>query len=45
MILGAVISLVGVGLFAAAATQPSTSYHTFAALFHFDGRRRRESRT
>ena len=33
MILGAAISLVGVGLFAGAATQPSTSYHTFAFYF------------
>ena len=33
MILGAMISLVGVGLFAAAATKPGTSYHTFAFYF------------
>jgi MFS transporter, ACS family, D-galactonate transporter len=33
MILGAVVSLVGVALFAAAATKPATSYHTFAFYF------------
>jgi ACS family D-galactonate transporter-like MFS transporter len=33
MVVGAVISLVGVGLFAAAATKPATSYHTFALYF------------
>jgi ACS family D-galactonate transporter-like MFS transporter len=33
MIVGAVISLVGVGLFAAAATAPHTGYHTFALYF------------
>ena len=33
MIAGAVISLIGVGLFAAAATKPATSYHTFALYF------------
>jgi ACS family D-galactonate transporter-like MFS transporter len=33
MILGSAISLVGVGLFAAAATSPHTGYHTFAAYF------------
>ena len=33
MIVGALISLLGVALFAAAATNPETSYHTFAAYF------------
>jgi MFS family permease len=33
MIFGALISLVGVGLFAAAATDPHTGYHTFAFYF------------
>jgi hypothetical protein len=33
MIIGACISLVGVGLFARAATRPDTSYHTFAWYF------------
>jgi MFS family permease len=33
MIAGALISLLGVALFAAAATNPDTSYHTFAAYF------------
>jgi MFS transporter, ACS family, D-galactonate transporter len=33
MLVGAVISLVGVALFAAAATKPSTGYHTFALYF------------
>jgi MFS family permease len=33
MIVGAAISLVGVGLFATAATAPHTSYHTFALYF------------
>jgi MFS family permease len=33
MIVGTLISLVGVGLFAAAATEPSTSYYHFAVLF------------
>jgi MFS transporter, ACS family, D-galactonate transporter len=33
MIAGAAISLVGVGLFAAAATAPHTGYHTFALYF------------
>jgi MFS family permease len=33
MIVGAVISLVGIALFAAAATKPHTGYHTFAVYF------------
>jgi MFS family permease len=33
MIVGAVISIIGVGLFATAATQPHTGYHTFAFYF------------
>jgi MFS transporter, ACS family, D-galactonate transporter len=33
MITGSVISLVGIGLFAAAATAPHTGYHTFALYF------------
>jgi MFS family permease len=33
MIVGAAISLVGIGLFAHAATDPATGYHTFAAYF------------
>jgi MFS transporter, ACS family, D-galactonate transporter len=33
MLVGAGISLVGVALFAAAATKPSTGYHTFALYF------------
>src|SRR3954469_3587540 len=33
MIVGALMSLVGVALFAAAATRPHTGYHTFAAYF------------
>jgi MFS transporter, ACS family, D-galactonate transporter len=33
MVVGAVISLVGVALFAAAATEPNTSYHGFALYF------------
>ncbi|MBV9916250.1 MAG: MFS transporter [Solirubrobacterales bacterium] len=33
MIVGAIISLIGVGLFASAATAPSTGYHTFAFYF------------
>ena len=33
MIIGALVSLAGVGLFAAAATAPHTSYHTFAFYF------------
>jgi hypothetical protein len=33
MLLGAVISLVGIALFAAAATKPHTGYHTFAWYF------------
>jgi len=33
MIVGAVISLVGLGLFASAATDPHTGYHAFAAYF------------
>jgi MFS family permease len=33
MIIGSAISLVGVGLFAAAATSPHTGYHTFALYF------------
>jgi MFS transporter, ACS family, D-galactonate transporter len=33
MVVGALISLVGVGLFASAATAPETGYHTFAAYF------------
>jgi MFS family permease len=33
MIAGAGISLAGIGLFAAAATDPATGYHTFAAYF------------
>ncbi len=33
MILGAAISLVGIGLFAAATTAPHTGYHTFAFYF------------
>jgi ACS family D-galactonate transporter-like MFS transporter len=33
MLGGALISLVGVALFAAAATEPATSYHTFALYF------------
>jgi MFS family permease len=33
MIVGALISLVGVALFAAAATEPDTGYHTFALYF------------
>jgi hypothetical protein len=33
MIVGAAISLVGVGLFSAAATAPHTGYHTFALYF------------
>jgi ACS family D-galactonate transporter-like MFS transporter len=33
MIAGAVVSLIGLGLFAAAATRPHTSYHTFAFYF------------
>lgn len=33
MIVGAVLSLAGVGLFAAAATAPHTGYHTFALYF------------
>jgi MFS transporter, ACS family, D-galactonate transporter len=33
MMFGAIVSLVGVALFAAAATKPHTSYHTFALYF------------
>ena len=33
MLVGAAISLVGIGLFAAAATAPTTGYHTFAFYF------------
>jgi MFS family permease len=33
MLVGAGISLVGIGLFAAAATDPATGYHTFAVYF------------
>src|SRR3954452_18722994 len=33
MVVGALISLVGIALFAAAATKPETSYHTFALYF------------